>query len=439
MTPPIDLPLARVTSEVLESGEAEVRRTVTPSGVRIISQHVPAVRSIGLSMWVPVGSRDETPEVAGSTHFLEHLLFKGTQRRSAYDIAEAFDRVGGESNAETGRESTNYWARILSDNLPMAVDVLTDMVADSRIDEMDFATERGVILDELAMAQDSPTENVHDAFQLAVHGDTALGRSIGGTPEVIRKVSRDSVVSHYRRHYAPSSLIVAAAGDVEHERLVGLVEEALEASSWKDAVHQVNDPRPRRSTEALPERDHEWEVVKHREVEQAHLVIGSRGLRILDEDRPVMSVLLAVLGGSMSSRLFQEVREKRGLAYTTYAFDTAYADTGCFGMYAGTSAANVSEVEVIMRAQLEDLAANGPTEAELERVRGQIRGGVALGLEDTGSRMARLGRAEVVGRYWRIEESLAAFEAVSREDVARLAQELASRTPARALVLPMGD
>ncbi len=437
MTPPIDLPLARVDAALLDTAEGEVHRTVTPAGTRILTQKVPATRSVGLSLWVPVGSRDETPAEAGSTHFLEHLLFKGTASRSAFDIAEAFDRVGGESNAETAREHTNYWARILSDDLPMAVEVLADMLADSSIAPADFDMERGVILDELAMADDSPTEIVHDAFQLAVHGDTPLGRPVGGTPEAIRAVARDSVVSHYRSHYAPDSLVVAAAGDVDHERLAELVEAAIARSGWAASPSSDVAPRPRRSTEAPEVPDHDDEVVRRRDVEQAHLVVGTRGRRALDADGPTMSVLLAVLGGSMSSRLFQEVREKRGLAYTTYAFESAYTDTGSFGMYAGTSPAKIGEVEAIMRGQLEDLAANGPTEAELVRVRGQVRGGVALGLEDNWSRMMRLGRSEVAGLYKTVEESLAAIDAVTADDVRRLAASLASQPIARALVLPL--
>lgn len=436
---PIPLPLQIRASDLLDEVDGEVRRTVTSGGTRILTQRVPATRSVGLSLWVPVGSRDETPQEAGSTHFLEHLLFKGTSARSAFDIAEAFDRVGGESNAETAREHTNYWARILSDDLDTAIDVLVDMLADSRIDPADFDMERGVILDELAMADDSPTEIVHDAFQLAVHGDTPLGRPVGGTAEVISAVTRESVVEHYRAHYAPSSLVVAAAGDVDHERLVARVEDAIARSPWADAARQGSEPRPRRSTEVPARAEGERDVVRRRDVEQAHLVIGTKGRRALAEEGPTMSVLLNVLGGSMSSRLFQEVREKRGLAYSTYAFESAFTDTGTFGMYAGTSPSRIDEVEAIMRAQLEELAADGPTEAELARVRGQLRGGVALGLEDNWSRMMRLGRSEISGLYKTVEESLDAIDAVGVEDVRALAATLAGQELVRALVLPLED
>ena len=437
MTPPIDLPLVRQEGLLLDDNEGEVRRSVTGRGTRILTQRAPSTRSAALSLWVPVGSRDEAPEAAGSTHFLEHLLFKGTPKRSAFDIAESFDRVGGESNAETGREHTNYWARVLSEDLEMALGVLVDMLSNATIGPEEFAMERGVILDELAMAEDSPTEIVHDAFQLAVHGDVPLGRPVGGTPETIRAAQRDEVVAHYRSHYAPDNLVVAAAGDVDHGRLVDLVEAAIEASPWADAPSNGRAPRARRSCDAWEEVEHEPSLVRRRDVEQAHLVVGTRGLRALADEGPTMSVLLSVLGGSMSSRLFQEVREKRGLAYTTYAFESSYSDTGAFGMYAGTSPDKIDQVERLMLEQLHDLAENGPTEAELLRVRGQVRGGVALGLEDNWSRMMRLGRSELVGRYKSVDESLEAIEAVTADEVAALARELASRSLSRALVLPL--
>ena len=294
--------------------------------------------------------------------------------------------------------------------------------------------ERGVILDELAMGEDSPTETVHDAFQLAVHGDRPIGRPVGGTSQAITAVGRLDVWEHYQAHYGPSSLIVAAAGHVDHAHVVERVQAALEASPW-DHVSAAA-PRPRRSTNATPIADHEKDITRRRDVTQAHVLIGCEGLSATDPLGPTMSVLLSILGGSMSSRLFQEVREKRGLAYTTYAFDVAYSDTGTFGMYAGCSPDKVDEVEAIMRAQLEELAAGGPTEEEMTRVRGQVRGGVVLGLEDNWSRMMRLGRSEIIGRYRPIDESLAEFDAVDAADVRALASSLLTKLDCRALVLP---
>lgn len=437
-TTPIPLPLGpgdADTSMDFADGDTRVRRTVLANGVRLITQDVPATRSVGLSLWVPVGSRDETPSHAGSTHFLEHLLFKGTPTRSALDIAVAFDAVGGESNAETGKETTDYWARVLDEDTDMAVDVLVDMVTSSRLDAEDFAMERGVILDELAGAEDSPGEVVHDAFAEAVHGDTPLGRPVGGTAEVIRALHRSDLWDHYRDTYTPDRLVVAAAGTVDHDRLVERLGEALERAGWGGPGVP---PRPRRGEGPAPVRPDgaPTEVVRHRHVEQAHLIVGAPSMRAQDPRRPVMSVLLGLLGGSMSSRLFQEVREKRGLAYSTYAFDIPYADAGAFGMYATCAPENIDEVETVMLAQLEDVAAEGPTAEELRRVRGQVRGGLALGLEDTWSRMTRLGRSEIQGRYLSADAALARIEAVGADEVRTLAAELATAPRRRALVLP---
>lgn len=422
-------------------GDTRVERTILPSGVRIITQSVPATRSTGISLWAPVGSRDESPKHAGSTHFLEHLLFKGTEKRSAMDIAAAFDSVGGESNAGTGKETTDYWARVLDTDAQMAMETLIDMVTGSLLEPEAFEVEREVIVDELAMNEDSPTDVVHEAFQMAVHGDTPLGRPIGGTPDAIRAVSRQDVWEHYQEHYAPNNLIVAAAGSIRHDDVVEWVNRELTASAWGQLAAEQNAPRSRRNT--VPGgNEYEaglGEVISYRDVEQAHIIIGSASMPANDERRPIMSVLLSVLGGSMSSRLFQEVREKRGLAYSTYAFDAPYSDAGAFGMYAGTSPTKVDEVEKVMRGQLELLAADGPTEEELVRVRGQLRGGLALGLEDNLSRMLRLGRSEVTGRYLTVETSLARIEAVTAEQVRDLAALLASLPMRRALVLPKGE
>ncbi|WP_022868076.1 M16 family metallopeptidase [Schaalia vaccimaxillae] len=437
MTPPIGLPLDQgPSSSSFEDAGTRVKRTVTLGGTRIVTQRVPAMQSVSLGLWVPVGSRDETNEGAGSTHFLEHLLFKGTSRRSALDIAVAFDCVGGESNAETAREHTAYWARVLGEDLPMAIDVITDMVADSLITPVDFDMEKGVILDELAMSQDSPIEVIHDAFQLAVHGDVPAGRPIGGTSDAIRAVTRDAVWDHYKQTYGPDNLVVTAAGNVDHQQLAELVDQALARSSWNDIHLQAHQPRPRRMTNAPEPVEHDDEITRIRDVEQAHLILGTRGMKADDPNGHIMSVLLSILGGSLSSRLFQEIREKRGLAYTTYAFESALSDSGTFGMYAGTSRRHIDEVARIMVGQLEDLAANGPTEEELSRVRGQVRGSVALGLEDNWSRMMRLGRAEISGTYRTVDETLTKIDGVTAQQVSDMAAELAGRHRYKALVLP---
>ena len=428
---PWNLPLVAATSADggLTAGQdgATIRRTVLPGGVRVLSEHVPGIRSVSVGLWVPVGSRDETDGHFGSTHFLEHLLFKGTRTRSATQIAEAFDAVGGEANAATGKEHTCYYARVLDTDLPMAIDVLTDMLTSSRIDAGELETERGVILEELAMNDDDPGDVAHEAFSAAVLAHSALGRPIGGTPETIRAVPRDAVWEHYRAHYRPETLVVTAAGGVDHDALCALVAEGLQRGGWDADPERA--PRARRSTVLEPQTlAAGTEKVIARPVEQTNVIVGAVGLGALDDRRFALTVLNTLLGGGMSSRLFQEIREKRGLAYTTYAFGSPHAETGTFGLYAGCAPAKAAEVESLLVRELDRLADGGVTEDELRRGIGQLTGGMVLGLEDTGARMSRLGRAEVtLGELYSIDESLDALRSVTAAQVQELAQTLASR------------
>lgn len=419
---------------------ATIRRTVLPGGVRVLTEQMPGLRSATVGAWVGVGSRDETDGHFGSTHFLEHLLFKGTARRSAMDIAEAFDAVGGEANAATGKEHTCYYARVLDSDLPMAVDVITDMMTSARLDADELETERGVILEELAMNDDDPSDVVHEEFSAAVLGTHPLGRPIGGTPDTIRAVPRDAVWEHYRWHYRPETLVVAAAGGVDHDTLVAQVADALVAGGW-DLSGRVA-PRARRDeaaqTDGVPVEGVELTI--RRTVEQANVVVGGTGLSATDERRFALSVLNAVLGGGMSSRLFQEIRERRGLAYSTYSFASGHGGLGTFGLYAGCAPAKVDQVTELLVEGLERLAADGITDAELERSIGQLSGGLVLGLEDSGSRMSRLGKAELVhGELLSLEESLERIRAVTADDVRDLAADLAARPRSVVRVGPFGD
>ena len=418
---------------------ATIRRTVLPGGVRVISEHLPGQRSASLGAWVGVGSRDETDGHFGSTHFLEHLLFKGTVRRTALDIAEAFDAVGGEANAATGKEHTCYYARVLDTDLPMAVDVIADMVTSAAIDADELETEREVILEELAMNDDDPSDVVHERFAETVLAGHALGRPIGGTPETIRAVPRDAVWEHYRWHYRPETLVVSAAGGVDHDALVSQVAAALVAGGWD--LDPSRAPRARRDgsdVSGIGTQPHELTV--RRAVEQANVVIGSTGISATDDRRFTLSVLNAVLGGGMSSRLFQEIREKRGLAYSTYSFASAHGGLGTFGLYAGCAPAKVDQVTKILGEELDRFADGGITDAELRRSVGQLSGGLVLGLEDSGSRMSRLGKAELVyGELMTLEESLERIRAVTADDVRELAADLASRPRSVVRVGPFGD
>ena len=413
---------------------AVIQRSILPGGVRVLTEHIPGMRSATFGAWVGVGSRDETPEHAGSTHFLEHLLFKGTPRRSALDIAEAFDRVGGESNALTGKEYTCYYARTIDTDLPLAVDVILDMVTCATLEQADFDMERGVILEELAMAEDDPGDVAHERFTEAVLAGHPLGRPIGGTPDIIRSVTRDAVVEHYQQHYGPAGLIVTAAGNVHHETVCALVADALTAGGWDLMGERA--PVSRRDPLAPVDAGVTSQVRITRDLEQSHVLLGSRGYRATDERRSTLGVMNAILGGGMSSRLFQEIREKRGLTYAVYSFGAPNAETGIWGMYAACNPANADEVERLLGAELERLA-QGVSEEELAKAKGQIAGTTVLRLEDSYSRMSRLGKAELVfGELWSIEESLDQVRAVTADAVAGLATELASRERASVRVGP---
>jgi predicted Zn-dependent peptidase len=422
-----------------QAGDGDVRRSVLPGGVRLLTEHVPGMRSASVGAWVGVGTRDETDGHHGSTHFLEHLLFKGTARRTAMDIAEAFDEVGGEANAATGKEHTCYYARVLDEDLPMAVDVIADMVTSARLDADELETERGVILEELAMNDDDPSDVAHERFATVVLGEHPLGRPIGGTPDTIRAVPRDAVWEHYRQHYRPETLVVTAAGNVDHEALAAQVVRALHDGGW--ALHEGAAPTARRgAADALPVTAGASRVTVRRATEQANVIVGGTGLTATDPRRFTLSVLNAALGGGMSSRLFQEIREKRGLAYSTYSFASGHADTGVFGLYAGCTPGKVDEVTELLVAELERLADGGITDAELRRSVGQLSGGLVLGLEDSGSRMSRLGKSELVhGELLSTQESLDRVRAVTARDVQELAADLASRPRSVVRVGPFGD
>ena len=436
----VPLPLTRGTSGTVagQAGGALVRRTVLPGGVRVLTETVPGVRSVTLGCWVGVGSRDEAPGYLGATHFLEHLLFKGTTRRSALDIAVAFDEVGGESNAVTGKEHTCYFARVIDEDLPLAADVITDMVTSATISLDDVESERGVILEELAMNDDDPSDVVHERFAEAVLGLHPLGRPIGGTPASIAEIDRDHVVRHFREHYVGPGLVFTAAGSLDHDLLCRIIADELARDGVR--LGPDADPTPRRIGGLAAIEGRPSPLVVRRATEQANVLFGTTALTSTDERRYAMSVLNAVLGGGMSSRLFQEVREKRGLAYSVYSFAQGYSDAGYFGLYAGCAPAKLDQVLALMRAELERLAEQGISEDELERGIGQLRGGLVLGMEDTGSRMSRLGKAELVyGEYVGLEEALHRIGSVTADEVRTLAADLAARPRSVTVVGPFDE
>ncbi len=425
---------ARVITKTLQDG---VRRTVLPSGLRIVTEAIPTTRSIALGVWVGIGSRDETPAMSGASHFLEHLLFKGTHKRTALQISAEIEAVGGETNAFTTKEYTCYYARVLDDDLALAVDVLADAVADSILDPADVETERGVILEEIAMHEDEPGDEVHDVFTEAVYGDHPLGRLISGTEDSIKSMTRTQINGFYRRRYTAPNIVIAAAGNLEHATVVRLVRKALAGTALDSAPAEPAGPRL--GNKRVPtQKPHT--VVRNRDTEQAHVVLGGIGICRRDERRFALGVLNNVLGGGMSSRLFQEIREKRGLAYSVYSYASQYADAGLFGVYAGCAPGKVEEVLDLARKELAAVAADGLNAEEIARGKGMVKGSYVLGLEDTGSRMSRLAKSELMyGDLMTVDELLARVDAVTPEEVRRIAAELLDQPMTLAVVGPFDE
>ncbi|WP_340557362.1 M16 family metallopeptidase [Streptomyces sp. GSL17-111] len=420
-----------------ENGAGTVRRTVLPGGLRVVTETLPTVRSATFGIWARVGSRDETPALNGATHYLEHLLFKGTKRRSALEISAELDAVGGEMNAFTAKEYTCYYARVLDNDLPLAVDVVCDMLTGSLIRPEDLDAERGVILEEIAMTEDDPGDCVHDLFAQTLFGDTPLGRPVLGTVETVEGLTRDQVARFYRRHYDPTRLVVAAAGNLDHDAVVRQVHDAFERAGALTRADAA--PLPARTGTRRVTTAGRLDVVRRR-TEQAHLVLGMPGVARTDERRWALGVLNAALGGGMSSRLFQEVREKRGLAYAVYSHSSGYADCGLFGVYAGCRPGQVHDVLRICREELADVAENGLPEEELRRAVGQLAGSTVLGLEDTGALMHRLGKSELCwGEQLSVDDMLARISAVTPDDVRAVAADVLGHRPSLAVIGPLTE
>ncbi|HZK04822.1 MAG TPA: pitrilysin family protein [Actinomycetaceae bacterium] len=428
------LPTAPGTELKLEQDGALIRRSVLPGGIRVLTEHIPASRSAAVGAWVAAGSRDERDEEAGSTHFLEHLLFKGTPSRTAYDISSAFDAVGGDANAATAKNYTFYYARVLDADLPMAIEVLLDMVTSSSLSEAHFEVERGVILEELAMMLDDPSDLVHERFTETLLAGHPLGRPIGGTPSSIGTLPHAAVLEHYRRTYVPSELVVTAAGNVDHDAVVRWVIEGARRGGWVLSGDDV--PAARRQAGDVvygPGKS----VFFERNVEQAHAILGWPGVANSDPRRFALGVANTILGGGMSSRLFQEIREKRGLAYSTYAFSSQYAEGGVVGLFAASSPRSMAQVVEVLRDEAQRMVSEPVGADELARAIGQIRGNYVLSLEDSGSRMTRLGLAEIVtGRLLSFDETLRNYAEVTTDDVLRVSSELMGGEPTLVVVGP---
>jgi predicted Zn-dependent peptidase len=412
---------------------SRIRRTILPGGLRVITEQMAGARSASIGVWVNVGSRDETPTLHGCSHFLEHLLFKGTRERSALDISVALDAVGGEFNAFTAKEYTCFHARVLDDDLPLAVDVLGDMITNSLITAADVDAERDVILDEIAMHDDDPDDVVHNLFAHQAFGDSPLGRPIAGTEGSITSMTRDQVFRFFRRHYRADNMVVAAAGNLDHAKVVRDVRRAFSRQGFLDGA---SVPVPHRnSTKARSVSPGESHTT--RPFEQVNIVLGMKGLTRTDERRYALGVLNTALGGGTSSRLFQEVREHRGLAYSVYSFASHHADAGLVGVSVGCLPGKLDDVLATVRAELAKVAAEGITADELARGKGQLRGGLVLGLEDSGSRMSRLGKAELVyDEFLSIDDVIAKIDGVTLEEVRDVAGALFAQPEVLAIVGP---
>ena len=388
--------------------------TILPNGLRVVTESMPAVRSVAVGCWVDAGSRDESDTEAGCSHFLEHLLFKGSDRLRARDIAEAFDSVGARSNAFTSKEYTCYWAQLRDEDLPMGLDLLGEMLRRPAFRPEEIVSEAQVVLEEINMNEDDPADVAHDQFARALWGDHVLAKPVLGTRESIVAMDRSVIDGYWGSRYHPPATVIAAAGHLDHDEVVDVVERHF--GDW-------NGERADRSL-AGPEIGPRVQVVT-RDTEQAHLVFGGEALTRTDDRRFAFGILNHVMGSGMSSRLFREIREERGLAYAVYSFRMPYTESGAYGVYVGTTPHQASRVLEIVRGELAQVVDAGITDAELERAKGNLKGSLALSMEDTNSRMVRLGRHELTGvEHLTLDETVARIESVTQADVHAVAKAL---------------
>lgn len=392
----------------------DVRKTSLSNGIRVVTSRIPHVRSVSLGLWVNAGARDETPEENGISHFIEHMIFKGTKQRSAYQIAKEFDAIGGHTNAFTAMENTCYYARVLDVHLKTMVDILSDIFINSLFLSEEMERERPVIIQEISMVEDSPEDYIHVLAEKAFWGDHALGRPIMGTRENILQFDDTFLKSFFRRFYQPDRIVISAAGNVDHEELVAMLGSIFEAIP-------SGSPLPPR----IPATGISGISLHPRDLEQTHVCIEASGIPITDSRRHSLSILNSILGGNMSSRLFQNIREKRGLAYSVYSFVNSYVDTGMVGAYGGFAQESVPEAVSLMTREMNRLKTEPVTRDELSEAKEFVKGNIHLALESVESQMVRLAQNELhFSRFLPLDEIIASIEAVSTEDIMDIAQAL---------------
>jgi predicted Zn-dependent peptidase len=387
--------------------------TTLPNGLRIISEDMPSARSVSVACWVDTGSRDEVGPEAGTSHFLEHLLFKGSEQMTARQISEAFDAVGARNNAFTSKEYTAYWARLRDAHLPLAIEILSEMIRRPAFRQEEIDSERHVVLEEINMNEDDPTDVAHELFVRALWPDHPLSPPILGTRQSILDMTRDTIAGYWGRRYTPHSIVVAVAGRVDHPELVDLVSRWFGSWEGERIDHRMLPPTPEPRVS-----------VRRKDTEQAHIVFGTTALKRDDDRRHAFLVADHILGGGMSSRLFREIREQRGLAYAVHSFRMPFAETGAAAIYVGTTPSQTEQVLKLIRAELDKMMAEGLTVEELERAKGHVQGSLALSLEDPNSRMTRLGRNELTGmEHLSVDEIVARIDAVTADDILEVVRE----------------
>jgi predicted Zn-dependent peptidase len=405
-------------------------KTILDNGIRILTKKIDYARSVSMGVWVNAGARDELPNQNGLSHFIEHMIFKGTEKRTAYQIAKEFDAIGGHTNAFTSMEITCYYAKVIDAHLATMVSILSDIFLNSRFEPEEVEKERPVILQEIGMTEDSPEDYIHTIVGKNFWGDNPLGRSILGPRENVISFDSQMIKDFFQRFYQPDQIVISIAGNIEHERIVDLVRTAFETVKRGNGLPERHTPKVNART-----------TVTEKKLEQIHIGIGCQGLSITSPKRYALSIMNTILGGNMSSRLFQEIRERRGLAYSVYSFISSHADTGMFGVYAGVSPSKAYEATELILDELTKLRMVPVTSSELQGAKEFIKGGILLSSESTDNQMVRLAQNEIYfNRHISLEKIIASIESVTENDILSLAETLIEGcSPAISILGPSSD